>query len=361
MQWVHTVTAELCTICFEQASQVSGRLGLIRESWWAGIERRGRIATTGRRCHGGKDGRRTRPIVPMRIAFFGLPLAALLLDRDGHRIEVAVLSRSDAPGRRRLARRLGSERVLLREKTSEAAIVARLSDLNVDLLVSWFYTRKITPAMTGAARLGGIGVHPSLLPRHRGADPYFAAIDQGDRETGVTAHRILPEYDTGPMLGQRRLTIDPRWSAWQLARALDRPSLELLRATVGTLARGEALDEVPQDERLATSAPPPSEDDCVLRWSWTTERLLHRMRALSPAPGAWTDVDGHLVVVHEARRTERFPRVLAPGEAAVVDGVAVVRTQDGAVELLRGEVDDAPADAAAIASVVARARRKVLG
>ena len=299
--------------------------------------------------------------MPLRIAFFGLPLAALLLHHDGHDIALAVLSREDSPGKRRLRRLLGADRVLLRKETTEAELLPRVRALAPDLLVSWFWTRRLPMELVNAARLGGIGVHPSLLPRHRGPDPYFAAIDAGDTETGVTAHRIAAEYDTGAILGQRRLAIDPSWNAWKLARALDRPSLALLRETVALYAQGTPPPELPQDESLATRADAPDDEACELRWAWPTERILRRIRALAPWPGAFTEIDDALVVVTEARPADAYPRVLLPGEAAVVDGLAVVRTGDGAVALVKGRIEDEPADAAALAALVARARAKVIG
>ena len=71
-----------------------------------------------------------------------------------------------------------------------------------------FWTTKLPPAWVKLARLGGIGVHPSLLPRPQsGPDPYFAAIDAGDEVTGVTVHRIEADYDTGAILAARNVTI----------------------------------------------------------------------------------------------------------------------------------------------------------
>lgn len=240
-------------------------------------------------------------------------------------------------------------------------LVERVRALSVNLVVSWFWTQRLPMELVEAAPLGGIGVHPSLLPRHRGADPYFAAIDAGDEETGVTAHRIAADYDTGAILGQRALRIDPEWNAWQLARALDRPSLSLLRETVARYARGEAVPELPQEESLATRADAPTDEDCALRWAWPTARVLRRIRALSPLPGAFTEIDDSLVVVTRAHAASDFPRVLEPGEAAVVGDHAVVRTRDGAIALLEGSIDDVPADAAALSELIARARAKVIG
>lgn len=278
-----------------------------------------------------------------RLVFFGLPLAALLLARDGHEVALAALSRTDAVGRRRIKRVLGPDRVLERPKAGSPALLERVRALKPDLLVSWFWTTRLPMPLARAARLGGIGAHPSLLPRHRGPDPTYWAIASGDAETGVTVHRIEEEYDTGEILAQERLAIDPAWSAWELARALDRPSLRLLRRTVARFARGEAIAAVPQDPALATQAPFPDDEATALRWTWPTAHVLRQIRALSPAPGAWTEIEGAIVVVTRAAPASKFPKALEPGEGAVVDGSAVVRTADGAVLLLEGEIDGAPA------------------
>ncbi|MET0595419.1 MAG: formyltransferase family protein [Polyangiaceae bacterium] len=296
----------------------------------------------------------------MRIAFFGLPLAALLLLADGHEIAFCLLSRPDTPGRRRLTRKLGDE-VRVRGDLTDGQIGAALKSARPDLLVSWFFTAKLPMSFVKTARLGGFGVHPSLLPRYRGPDPYFAAIDQGDRVTGVTAHRIEAEYDTGAILGRRELAIDPVWTAWQLARKLDRPSLALLRETVRRLAVGDTIAEEAQDEALATLAPAPSDDDCAIVWTWPVERILRRVRALSPSPGAFTEIGEDVVTVVAARATSDYPRALSPGEAAIVGDRAVIRAGDGAVELLIGEIDGEPLDARGLVGVVARNRDLVLG
>jgi methionyl-tRNA formyltransferase len=202
-----------------------------------------------------------------------------------------------------------------------------------------------------AARLGGIGAHPSLLPRHRGPDPTTWAIASGDEETGVTVHRIEAEYDTGAILAQERLRIDPAWNAWRLSRALDRPSLRQLRATALRFARGEEIPGVPQDPALATPAPILDDDACAIRWARPTAEILRLIRALAPAPGAWTEIVGALVTVLEAAPADAFPAGLSPGEGAAVGGRALVGTGDGAVVLLRGEIDGVPAEAGPLAAL----------
>ena len=281
----------------------------------------------------------------LRIVFFGLPLAALLLQRDGHSIELCCVCRKDALGVRRASRVFGKERMLIKPRANEVALRKRVKEIAPDLVVSWFWTTRLPMEIVNVARLGGIGVHPSLLPRHRGPDPTTWAIKSGDDVTGVTVHRIAAEYDTGAMLDQERLPIDPRWNAWDLARALDRPSLRALRRTVMRFARGESVPDQPQDERLATEAPFLDEEACAIRWSWPTDQVLLHIRALAPAPGAWTEIQGAMVNVTLAERAPRFPSALEPGEGYVEAGRAVVRTGDGAIVLLRGEIDGQEASA----------------
>ncbi len=209
-----------------------------------------------------------------------------------------------------------------------------------DLLVSWFWTKNIPRAVREIAPLGAIGVHPSLLPRHRGPDPTFWAIERGDATTGVTAHRLDDAYDTGAILGQRTLDVDPSWSAWQLARALDRPSLRLLRDVTSAYARGAPPIPRAQDDALATDAPAP--DDAMLELSWKApaEAILRRIRALSPWPGAFTQLGEDIVTITRAAIAREVPRALDVGEAYVrPDGIAVVRAGDGVgIALLAGRL-----------------------
>ena len=270
----------------------------------------------------------------MKIAYFGLPLGALLLAVDGHELGPVVLSPVEAPGRRRL---LGAAPQLLDAKGAgpdfESRVQSALERERPDLLVSWFWTRKLPPCWLGQPPRGAIGVHPSLLPRHRGPNPYFWTIDLGDVLAGVTVHRLNEEYDTGLILGTRCIPVGER-DAWQLARALDRPSLGLLRETVARLARGEVLTETPQAEGLATWAPEPTGDALRVDFGWTTERVLQRIRALSPTPGVALEVEGVPLFVTRAERAHDYIAALLPGEAQL-SGALTLRTGDGAVTVTR--------------------------
>lgn len=273
----------------------------------------------------------------LRIAFVGLPLAALLLHHDGHEIVFAGICRKGAPGTRRLRRVLGDERVHV--KPGLAARAAEVRAEGCDLLVSWFWTSRIPKSFLKVARMGRLGVHPSLLPRHRGGDPYFAVIDGGDTTTGVTAHVLEEEYDTGDLLGARALAVDPSWTSWRLAKRLDRPSLALLREVVAAYAAGEPPPRIPQVEAHATTAPVLGDDDLELDFSWSAERLERRVRAASPYPGAFLYVGDEILTVVASRALEGAPEGLAVGEVAVdANGTAIVRAGKGGLALLGGRL-----------------------
>lgn len=295
----------------------------------------------------------------MRVAFFGLPLAALLLSRDGHDVVYAGICRVGAAGTRRLRARLGDDRVVVKPNVDARDTLARVGASRPDLVVSWFWTTRLPPTLLALAPLGAIGAHPSMLPRHRGPDPYFWAIEKGDVETGVTVHLLGDDYDTGAIVAARRLAIDPTWSAWTLAKRLDRPSLALLREVVGAYADGRPPAPTAQDDAHATLAPVPGDELLEIIWASTAAEVVRRVRAASPWPGAFTELGGQTLAITRARETADIPRTLTPGEAFVrADGVAVVAAGTGGVELLAGrsESDDRDLDARELASLVLAAR-----
>ncbi len=293
----------------------------------------------------------------MKIAFVGLPLGALLLQADGHEIVWAGICRTQALGTRRLTRALGKDRIVVRPELERKNVIEDVARRGADLLVSWFWTTRIPGELRRIFPRGAFGVHPSLLPRHRGPDPYFWAIERGDHETGVTAHLIDDAYDTGAILASKKLIIDPAWNSWTLAKKLDRPSLALLREVTRAYRDGSPPPPIAQDESAATEAPLPDDDLLSLRWSTPAEAIVRRVRAASPWPGAFTELGDVMIVVTKARATKSYPRALHPGEAFVRDGVVVVRALDDAVELLAGRLDDddeASLDAKGIAALLGK-------
>lgn len=281
----------------------------------------------------------------MRILYLGLPLGAEMLRRAGFRPVVACVGHLDAPGRKRMRRLLqGAGTLLLGAPALEdETIVRTLASAQPDVILSWFWPRKIPARVLALAPRGGFGVHPSLLPRWRGPDPFFWSIRRGDAETGVTLHRLEPEYDTGRIVAQRRVSIDADDDGWSLAKKLDRPSLALLIECAQRLSRGEALEGAAQDEALATEAPQTTEDDLALDFDCDAEELERWVRAARPEPGARAYLGESLVTFLDVAVDDaRVPSGLEVGEAWIEGEVVRIRCGRGVLRIdrVRDEDDD---------------------
>ena len=152
-----------------------------------------------------------------------------------------------------------------------------------------------------------LNVHPSLLPRWRGAAPVERAIMEGDRETGVTIHRTTAELDAGPIAAQRRFPIGPHDDAAVVFERATRVALELL---------DEVFAEptfVPQPEVGVTYAEKITAADRDLDWSKPLEENLNRIRALSPHIGARGLVEGRRLIVWSARPARPEAALVAGG------------------------------------------------
>jgi methionyl-tRNA formyltransferase len=166
-------------------------------------------------------------------------------------------------------------------------------ELPADTIVIAAYGR-IVPAEL-LERALWLNVHPSLLPRWRGAAPVERAIMAGDRETGVTIHLTTPELDAGPIAARRAFPIAPDDDA---GTVFDRA------ATLGV----ELLEDVlpaprftPQPAEGATSAEKLTAEDRELDWSRPAAEIANRVRALSPHIGARAQLDGRPVLVWRVR------------------------------------------------------------
>lgn len=277
----------------------------------------------------------------LRLLYLGLPLGALYLQHDGFTLAACGISRPDAPGMWRLRKKLHGAPLLERPNLDRREVLSRLAATRPDVVVSWFWTRRIPRAALDLAAHGGLNVHPSLLPRHRGADPYFWTLRHRDAVTGVTVHRVDEQYDTGPIMLQRKVIVPPGADAWRLAKRLDLPSLEALRDTLRALRDGAPLGAVPQDPAHATDAPAPTDDDCEIRWDQPAAEVLALIRAASPEPGAFTAVGDDSVVILDAEVTPRPVATLIHGECVRDRGAVFITCGDGmALRLLRARADE---------------------
>jgi methionyl-tRNA formyltransferase len=164
---------------------------------------------------------------------------------------------------------------------------ARLAACNPDLLVVCDYGQILAPATLAAARLGGVNLHASLLPKYRGAAPINWAIYNGDTETGVTVIHMTPRIDAGPCVAQTRVTIDPDETAAELEIRLAKLGARLVCESIDRLESGRA-EAIPQDAALASKAPRLKKSDGAIDWSRPAAAIKNHIRAMEPWPKTYT-------------------------------------------------------------------------
>lgn len=264
----------------------------------------------------------------MRIVFAGTPEPALpsllrLVDSAHHDV-VAVLTRPDAAAGRRgkpapspvaqLAIEAGIP--LLRPARPNAPeFVAELSALAPDCCAVVAYGALLSPELLAVPPHGWINLHFSLLPAWRGAAPVQAAIAAGDTVTGATTFLIEPELDSGPVYGVVTETIRAADTAGDLLDRLAVIGAGLLETTLDGIADG-MLTAVPQPSEGVSLAPKITVEQARIRWDLPAHAVDRRIRAVTPAPGAWTMVDDLRVKVGPVS-VDAAAAPLAPGEFAV--------------------------------------------
>lgn len=148
---------------------------------------------------------------------------------------------------------------LVVQDVNGAAFRAALQAARPDLIVTCHFDQILAPETLALAPLGGINLHPSLLPRHRGPVPAFWCLAEGTTP-GVTIHRLAPRIDAGAILAQQAVGLPPGASALAAARHLHLAGVPLLRATIagfpppGTIAEPEPYQGFPDRAVLAEAA-----------------------------------------------------------------------------------------------------------
>jgi methionyl-tRNA formyltransferase len=168
---------------------------------------------------------------------------------------------------------------------------ARLTALKPDAIIVVGYGRIIPQWMIDLPRFGNINLHASLLPKYRGAAPVQWAIASGDRATGVSTMRIDAGLDTGDILMQKELPINPADTSETLAPTLAAIGADLLVDTLHGLQAG-TITPRPQDNEKATLAPILKKEDGRIDFHRAALEITNRLRGFQPWPGAFTTFRG---------------------------------------------------------------------
>lgn len=293
------------------------------------------------------NGGTPRPHGRMRIAFMGTPIfAARALDAilfAGFDV-AAVYTRAPQPSGRGMTLTptavgaLASERglpVFTPRSLKNTAAQLAFAALNLDAVAVVAYGLILPAPILCAPRLGCYNLHASLLPRWRGAAPIQRAIMAGDAETGVDVMRMEEGLDTGPILMRARTPIAASDTAQSLHDRLSALGAPLLVEALSAVERGDAT-QTPQPAEGVLYAEKISSREARIDWTEPGALIDRRIRALSPFPGAWFEMDGPRGRERvKALMSRNAPGAGAPGALLSADGALIVACGDGAVELLR--------------------------
>ena len=283
----------------------------------------------------------------MRIVFAGTPTPALpslqrLIDSSRHQV-IAVLTRPDAAAGRRgkpspspvakLALEAGIP-VLRPPRPNSAEFAAELSALEPECCAVVAYGALLSEELLSIPPRGWVNLHFSLLPAWRGAAPVQAAIAAGDTVTGATTFAIEPALDSGPVYGVLTETIRPADTAGDLLGRLADAGAALLEATMDGIADG-TLNAIPQPAEGISVAPKITVDGARVNWELPAQVVERRIRAVTPAPGAWTMI-GDLRVKLGPVNVEDSTDPLPPGVLSVER--SAVRVGTGSQPVLLGQV-----------------------
>jgi methionyl-tRNA formyltransferase len=282
----------------------------------------------------------------MRLIFAGTPEVALptldAIAKSSHEL-VAVVTRPDAPagrGRRLVRSPAGAWaddhgiEVLTPGRPREPEFLDRLRALEPDCVPVVAYGALVPPVALEIPRHGWINLHFSLLPAWRGAAPVQHAIWHGDEFTGASVFGIEEGLDTGPVYGTLTEQIRPTDTAGDLLERLAVDGAGLLVTVLDGIEAG-AVQPVPQPMDGITLAPKISVEDAQVRWNEPAFAVDRRIRATTPAPGAWSTFRGERVKLGPVTVVADAP-ALEPGDVQVDKRRVLVGTATIAVQL--GEV-----------------------
>ena len=247
----------------------------------------------------------------LRIAFAGTPEFAVpaldALAASSHTL-VGVLTQPDRPAGRGRALRASAVKqralsvglpIAQPERLGSDADRAPLIEWQPELLVVVAYGLILPRAVLAIPRLGCLNIHASLLPRWRGAAPIQRAILEGDAETGVTIMQMDAGLDTGPMLAQRAVPIEPSATSATLHDELARLGAGMLLDVIAALESGSAAPRAQAAEGVRY-AHKLTKGEAMIDWSADAPAIARQVRGCNPWPTAQTSLAGLLVKIWQA-------------------------------------------------------------
>lgn len=224
----------------------------------------------------------------------------------------------------------------------KAEVVTELAGFQPEIIVVAAFGQILPEAVLNIPRLGAINIHPSLLPRHRGASPVASAILAGDEFTGVSIMLMDKGLDTGPVLSRAQIPVSDRDNTGSLTLKLSLIAAHLLQDVLSSWLWGQ-LTPQPQDEASATLSSTITKEAGEIDWNLSAVDIWRRVRAFYPWPGSYTKWRGKMLKIIEA---VLLPQVKAArvGQAVATSGKGSrtgfgISTGDGVLGVLQVQLE----------------------
>ena len=288
----------------------------------------------------------------MRLIFLGSPepalgpLKTLAAEAKFHGHElVGVVSQPARPaGRNQVlqdppvaayAKQLGLP-VMQPEKASDPEFLKAFQDLSPDVAITAAYGQILTQAFLAIPKRATINIHPSLLPKYRGATPVPAALLAGERQSGVTILFTVKKLDAGAIISQEATAVDPNELAGELTTRYFDLGATLVWGALEKL-RDPAFEGTPQNESEVTHCRKIDKSDGRIDWSLPAEDIFNRFRAYHPWPGTFTFHDGRRIQITDMRPEPGRLTGLREGEVTLDKhhGSLAVTTGEGTLHVLK--------------------------
>lgn len=238
----------------------------------------------------------------MRIIMFGtgpfaVPTFASLLASDHEVLALVTRPIADSGKRRKTSenptRDMGENHgvtILDPPSANDVEFVETLKSYDADLFVVCDYGQILSRDCLGAAKLGGINLHGSLLPKYRGAAPINWCIYNGDPVTGITIIHMTPKLDGGPCLKKIETAIGTYETAEEIEPRLAHLGVDAVHESIDMLEKWDGVSPLgeKQDPKLATKAPRLNKKDGLIDWNRTAVEIFNQIRAFQPWPGSYT-------------------------------------------------------------------------
>lgn len=265
----------------------------------------------------------------MKLVFMGTPVYAVptlkSLVSNGYEI-AAVYTRPDRESGRgrslisspvkKAAEELGLP-VIQPDNLNETGAVNQLAAYQADAIVVFAYGQYLPRSVLDIPPLGCINIHPSLLPKHRGAAPVIAAILAGDEFTGVTIMKMAEKLDSGDILVQGQIPVADYDTTDTLTEKLSLVSARLIVEALPRIAGGEITPRA-QDESQASYFSQLTKQDGLIDWNLPAVDIWRRVRAFTPWPGCFTYWKGKQLKIIRAVPLD-IPGQQVPGKVVVID------------------------------------------